>query len=45
MMPTLETERLRLRPFRRDDLDALLELFSDPETMRFSQPGFHWLLA
>ena len=39
MMPTLETARLRLRPFRRDDVDALLELFSDPETMRFSLTG------
>jgi len=32
----LTTERLRLRPLARDDLDLLATLFSDPEVMRFS---------
>ena len=31
----LETERLRLRPVRSDDLDPFLEIFGDPEVMRF----------
>ncbi|HYY13117.1 MAG TPA: GNAT family N-acetyltransferase [Chthoniobacterales bacterium] len=35
-MPTLETERLILRPFREDDLDRLAELFANPDFMRFS---------
>jgi len=29
----LETDRLRLRPYRRDDLDDLHAMFSDPEHM------------
>lgn len=33
-IPTLETERLRLRPFRPDDCDAYAEMCSDPEVMR-----------
>lgn len=33
-IPTLETERLRLRPWRESDLDPYLELTSDPEAMR-----------
>lgn len=33
-IPTLETERLRLRPWRESDLDPYLELTSDPEVMR-----------
>jgi RimJ/RimL family protein N-acetyltransferase len=31
----LETDRLRLRPYRREDVDDLLGMFSDPEHMRF----------
>lgn len=36
-MDTVETERLRLRPFHEDlsDVDALHEIQSDPEHMRF----------
>ena len=30
----LETERLRLRPYRREDLDDLAPMFADPEHMR-----------
>ena len=33
--PTLETERLRLRAFRRDDLDALAAMLGDPVVTRF----------
>jgi RimJ/RimL family protein N-acetyltransferase len=33
--PTIETERLRLRPLEMDDLDALHAIQSDPEHMRF----------
>lgn len=29
----IETERLRLRPMREDDLDALLGIFADPRVM------------
>ena len=32
--PPLETERLILRPFRREDLDAHAAIVSDPEVMR-----------
>ncbi|HSQ61541.1 MAG TPA: GNAT family N-acetyltransferase [Acidobacteriota bacterium] len=31
----VETARLRLRRFTRDDLDALLEVFADPDARRF----------
>ena len=31
----LETERLRLRPYRREDLDDLASMFADPEHMRY----------
>lgn len=34
-VPTLETERLRLRPWRDDDLDAYAALCADPEVMRW----------
>lgn len=34
-MQILETSRLILREFRRDDADALARVISDPETMRF----------
>lgn len=33
----LETPRLILRPYREEDLTALYAIFSDAETMRFSQ--------
>lgn len=33
--PTLETERLRLRPFRRRDIDDYAALHADPEVMRY----------
>ncbi len=33
--PTLETARLRLRPWSDDDLDAYAELCADPEVMRW----------
>ncbi|HEX8982432.1 MAG TPA: GNAT family N-acetyltransferase [Ktedonobacterales bacterium] len=35
----LETERLRLRRFTYDDIDALVALDSDPEVMRFLNGG------
>jgi RimJ/RimL family protein N-acetyltransferase len=38
-MVTLETERLLLRPFRDDDLDAFAEMTADPEVMRFIGDG------
>jgi RimJ/RimL family protein N-acetyltransferase len=33
--PTLQTERLTLRPITDDDLDALHAMLSDPEVMRY----------
>lgn len=33
--PALETERLALRKFRREDVDALYALYSDREVNRF----------
>lgn len=38
-MPSIETDRLLLRPFRRDDLDGLHALFSDPDVMRYVGTG------
>jgi ribosomal-protein-alanine N-acetyltransferase len=35
MAPPVETDRLRLRQFRPDDLDALADMFADPEQMAF----------
>ncbi|HEX4697121.1 MAG TPA: GNAT family N-acetyltransferase [Candidatus Udaeobacter sp.] len=35
-MPTLETRRLILRPFREDDLDRLANLMANRDFMRFS---------
>jgi RimJ/RimL family protein N-acetyltransferase len=35
-MPILETERLILRSFRADDVDAMAQLFASPDFMRFS---------
>jgi RimJ/RimL family protein N-acetyltransferase len=34
-IPTLETERLRLRAFRRSDLDAYCAMNADPEVLRY----------
>ncbi len=36
----LETDRLRLRPYRVDDADALFEILGDPHTMRFYPQRF-----
>ena len=35
-MPTLETQRLTLRSFRGEDVDAMARLFANPVFMRFS---------
>ena len=35
-MAVLETARLSLRPFRKDDIDRLAELMANPDFMRFS---------
>src|SRR5262245_49032173 len=35
----IRTERLELRPFVMDDLDALAEVLSDPEVMRYVGAG------
>jgi RimJ/RimL family protein N-acetyltransferase len=34
-IPTLETERLSLRPFREDDVSALFGLLQEPDVFRF----------
>ncbi|MGH7555874.1 MAG: GNAT family N-acetyltransferase [Longimicrobiales bacterium] len=34
-IPTLDTERLHLRGWRADDLDAFAQIAADPEVMRF----------
>jgi len=34
-IPTLLTERLRLRAFRRSDLDDYAALYADPEVVRY----------
>lgn len=39
VIPTLETERLRLRPFRGSDLDDYAALRADPEVMRYIGEG------
>jgi RimJ/RimL family protein N-acetyltransferase len=39
MDTTLETQRLRLRPFRNDDLDAYAAICGDPEVMRYLGTG------
>jgi RimJ/RimL family protein N-acetyltransferase len=36
--PIIETDRLRLRGFRHDDLDRLAEILRDPDVMRY-MPG------
>lgn len=38
-MPSIETERLRLRILRSEDLDDLANLFSDPDVMRYVGDG------
>ena len=38
-MPEIETDRLLLRQFKADDLDALAELFADPEVVKYLGSG------
>jgi RimJ/RimL family protein N-acetyltransferase len=38
-IPTLETERLRLRPFRKSDLDDYSALYADREVLRYLGAG------
>ena len=38
-IPNLATERLRLRAFTLDDLDAYAAMCADPEVMRYIGPG------
>ncbi len=38
-IPEIETERLRLRGFRPDDLDALCQVFGDPVVMKYISGG------
>jgi RimJ/RimL family protein N-acetyltransferase len=38
-IPTLRTERLTLRAFRADDLDAFAAMSADPEVMRYIGSG------
>ena len=35
----LETQRLRLRPYRRDDIDRLAGLYADPDVTAFTKLG------
>ena len=35
MIPTIETERLVLRPFRREDFDTYVDMWADPDVVRF----------
>ncbi len=37
--PTIETQRLRLRMFRADDLDRLAAMLASPEVMRYVEDG------
>src|SRR3954469_3641859 len=39
MDTTLQTQRLRLRPFRNEDLDAYAAICGDPEVMRYLGTG------
>ena len=39
-MPVLQTERLSLREFEPEDVDALAAILSDPETMRYYPMSF-----
>ena len=34
-VPVLETHRIRLRPYRADDVEAMFALYSDPRVMRY----------
>jgi RimJ/RimL family protein N-acetyltransferase len=38
-IPTLETRRLRLRPFRTSDIDDYAALHADPEVLRYLSSG------
>ena len=38
-MPEIETDRLLLRQFKLEDLDALAELFADPEVVKYLGSG------
>lgn len=38
----METERLRIRKFRKEDAGALYRLLSDKAVMRFLEPPFSW---
>lgn len=38
-IPTLVTERLRLRPFRHDDIDDYAAMNADPEVLRYLSSG------
>jgi RimJ/RimL family protein N-acetyltransferase len=40
LMMQLQTARLILRSFRREDVDAMAQLFSNPDFMRFSLGAF-----
>ena len=39
MIPVLETERLRLRSFREDDLDSWAAMMADPDVARYIAPA------
>ncbi|HEV7509022.1 MAG TPA: GNAT family N-acetyltransferase [Thermoanaerobaculia bacterium] len=41
-IPTLETERLLLRPFRQSDIDDYAALNADPEVLRYLSSGDPW---
>jgi RimJ/RimL family protein N-acetyltransferase len=41
-IPTLETERLRLRCLRGSDYEDYAALYAEPETVRFSADGKTW---
>jgi RimJ/RimL family protein N-acetyltransferase len=41
-IPTLQTQRLTLRPLRPDDFDDYAALHADPEVMRFFDHGTLW---
>jgi RimJ/RimL family protein N-acetyltransferase len=41
-IPTIETERLLLRPFRQDDLDEFAALNADPEVVKYLGAGKPW---
>jgi RimJ/RimL family protein N-acetyltransferase len=38
LIPTLTTDRLILRPWREDDLDALCIMMNDPDSIRYTTP-------